>query len=161
MRHTSKAARQAIKGAVMVTRNGVKAGYIVSHHAVVASSRATLAVARRSARVAGRVTRAGISKTRRMVVGAVVKSKTFVTHVALPAAARAVRDTAALALRVTTSSAYAVARCLFSAGPWLMLIVGGRERVETNECACVTPGGTLPARTLALQCGAPSSVPWC
>ena len=115
VRHTSKAARQAIKGAVIVTRNGVKAGYIVSRHAVVASSRAAMAVARRAARVTGRVTRAGISKTRRLVVGAAVQSKNFATQVALPAAARAARNTAALVLRVTSSSAYAVARSLFSA----------------------------------------------
>jgi hypothetical protein len=61
VRHTGKAAVQAVKGAVMVTRNGLKAGIIVtrnalkagvlvSRHAVVASSRATLALARRSGR---------------------------------------------------------------------------------------------------------------
>jgi len=125
----------------MVTRNGVKAGYIVSRHAVVASSRATLAVARRSARVAGRVTRAGISKTRRIVVGAVVKSKTFVTHVALPAAARAVRDTAALVLRVTSSSAYAVARCLCflrALGRCFSLLLSPCVRV-----VCVRAGGRV------------------
>ena len=61
LRHTSKATGQAVKGAVMVTRNGLKAGVmvtrnalkagvLVSRHAVVASSRATLSLARRSGR---------------------------------------------------------------------------------------------------------------
>jgi hypothetical protein len=48
-----------------------------------------------------------------VVVGGVVASNRFVTQVALPAVARAARNTATGVVVVASSTAYAVARSLF------------------------------------------------
>ena len=114
LRHSTFAAGKAVSGALIVSRNALKGTLLVTRHAVSASARASVAVGRRSVRVAALAARAGIRKTRRAVVGSAVAVATFATQVALPAAVSAVTTTTAM----VSGAAYRAALSVVRTGAW-------------------------------------------
>lgn len=112
VRHSSMAAGKTLRGSLVITRKAVT----VTRHALGHASSASLALSRRTGKMAGMAVRAGVRKARRAVGTTLYRAKVFTTTVAIPGAARAVASASALVVRASTQSALAVGgACAFAA----------------------------------------------